>query len=85
MKTIVAGNRDVLKEYKYFKCNICGWIGKAEKGEYHYCGNQIDGDDWKITCPCCGKTARSVQSEEELKSIISQEAINDAYWERWDG
>lgn len=29
MKTIIEGNRDIRKAYKYFKCRICGWAGKA--------------------------------------------------------
>ena len=85
MKTIVAGNREILKEYKYFKCIICGWVGKAEKEEYQYCGNQIDGDNWKVVCPCCGKTAWDIQNEKELKLVISQEAKNDAYEDQWYG
>ena len=83
MKTIIAGNPNILKEYRYFKCDICGWVGKAEKGEYQYCGNQLDGDNWKVVCPCCGKTAWDIQSEEELKFIISKEAKDDAYINQW--
>ena len=36
MKTLKEGNKEALKEYKYFKCRKCGWIGKAEKSEYKY-------------------------------------------------
>ena len=34
MKTIVAGNIDILKGYKYFECKKCGWVEKADKNEY---------------------------------------------------
>jgi uncharacterized C2H2 Zn-finger protein len=34
MKTIIAGDRDTLKGYKYFECKKCGWVGKADKDEY---------------------------------------------------
>lgn len=40
MKTIVDGNLEVTKEYKYFECLNCGWIGKADKTEYKYCATK---------------------------------------------
>jgi len=31
MKTIIKGNAELVKDYKYFECKKCGWVGKAEK------------------------------------------------------
>lgn len=36
MKTIIQGNADLAKDYKYFECKRCGWAGKAAKDEYEY-------------------------------------------------
>lgn len=58
MITIVQGDKDVLKDYRYFQCRICGWAGKAEKDEYNY-GDQREPDCW-MKCPCCKGTAHEV-------------------------
>lgn len=73
METIVKGNLDKLKEYKYFKCNRCGWIGKASKNEYVYCGNQQDGDAWSVKCPYCKYTVYDIQNERLLSLVIQAE------------
>lgn len=39
MTTIIEGNKEFLKKTKYFRCNTCGWTGKADIGEYEYCGS----------------------------------------------
>lgn len=84
MKTIIQGNKDLLKEYKYFYCDRCTWTGKAERKEYIYCGNQIEGDEWKVECPCCGAVAYSIQDKKKLAVVQAEERkIEDAdYWER---
>ena len=51
-------------EYTYnkmirFECEQCGCLFDANKNEYKYCGNQIEGDDWKMTCPYCKNTVYS--------------------------
>lgn len=83
MKTIIQGNIGLLKEYKYFQCPCCGWIGKAEKAEYKYCGNQIDGDAWKVWCPCCDGPAYDITDKNTLEKAIAEEIkINSGnYWE----
>ena len=83
MTTIIQGNKDLLKEYKYFQCPRCGWIGKAEKTEYKYCGNQIDGDAWKVSCLCCDNTAYDITDKHTLEKAIAEEIkINSGnYWE----
>ena len=79
MKTILPGNKDLLKEYKYFYCNRCGWAGKAERKEYLYCGNQRDGDEWKVECPCCGAAAYTIQDKKKLAAVQAEEQkINNA-------
>ena len=50
MKTIMQGNAERAKEYKYFECSKCGWIGKAEKGEYEYHSDQYQGSWCRIKC-----------------------------------
>lgn len=69
MKTIIEGNRDIRKAYKYFKCRVCGWAGKAEKGEYNE-GDQREPGAW-VRCPCCGiNTADEVTNTTELNRLI---------------
>lgn len=33
MKTIIQGNADLAKDYKYFECKRCGWAGLARRRE----------------------------------------------------
>ena len=81
MKTIVSGNKDALKEYKYFECKRCGWAGKADKTEYTYCGDQREGDNWKVKCPCCAGAAHFVEGV-RLQFLRTLEQKNDInYWE----
>ena len=82
MKTIIQGDLSVLKEYTYFNCTRCGWAGKAELGEYEYCGSQIEGDDWRVPCPCCGTFAYTIKDKSTLARIIKEEnKIDNDYWE----
>lgn len=39
-----------------FECKECKTIFEADKGEYEYCGCQIEGDEWKAECPLCHNT-----------------------------
>lgn len=73
MTTIIEGNLEVAKEYKYFECLKCGWAGKADKTEYTYCGDQKEGDCWSIKCPCCGSKAYDIQQRNRLAQIIDEE------------
>lgn len=73
MTTIIQGNKELLKEYKYFKCSTCGWIGKANKDEYKYCGDQCEGDEWFVKCLCCGRRAYSVQNGKDIMAIKAKE------------
>ena len=29
MKTIIKGDAELVKDYKYFECKKCGWAGKG--------------------------------------------------------
>lgn len=84
MKTIIQGNLEALKEYKYFECKTCGWIGKAEKSEYEYCGDQHEGDSWRSYCPCCKHRMFSIEDRHRLEQIIAMEQrknkYKDDYW-----
>nr|DAD58779.1 MAG TPA: LysW [Caudoviricetes sp.] len=75
MVTIVQGNKDVLKDYRYFKCGTCGWAGKAEKGEYNH-GDQREPECW-MKCPCCGRTAHEVISRSEIQLLMEKEKENN--------
>lgn len=85
MKTIVEGNLEVAKEYKYFECLNCGWVGKADKTEYIYCGDQREGDCWSVKCPCCGLKTYDIQQRNKLNQIIDKEIKmqqqESNYWE----
>ncbi len=85
METIIEGNLEVTKEYKYFECLNCGWAGKADKTEYTYCGDQREGDCWSVKCPCCGHRAYDIQQRNRLSQIIGKEIKmqqkESNYWE----
>lgn len=75
MVTIVQGNKNVLKDYRYFKCRTCGWAGKAEKGEYNY-GGQREPECW-MKCPCCKNTAHEVTAQSEIQLLMEKEKENN--------
>ena len=77
MITIIEGNEDFLKKTNYFRCNTCGWTGKADIGEYEYCGSQIEGDDWRVLCPCCNRLAYTIKDEECLAGVKDLESKRD--------
>lgn len=78
MKTLKEGNKEVLKEYKYFKCRKCGWIGKAEKGEYTYIpGEYIYPGYYICTCVCCNGDANEVKESDENYKIIKELDMNE--------
>ncbi len=79
MKTIIQGNKDVLKEFKYFQCIVCGWVGKAEKSEYECTGD----NNFKVECPCCSRDTYNVLDKEILETIKKQEQKNDEYENNW--
>ena len=54
MIIIKQGDPDAIKNYKRFKCNRCGCIWKAEKGEYKF-GSQYNEGYYHMPCPTCGK------------------------------
>lgn len=79
MKTIIQGNKDVIKRIKYFQCKTCGWAGSAEEGEYNH------GPQWEpgcyVKCPCCKYTANEVTDPAVLHKLITQEKNHDLnYW-----
>ena len=61
MKIIREGSIDFLYRPIRFECHQCGCIFEAAKGEYEYCGNQREGDDYKISCPFCCKICYSIK------------------------
>lgn len=76
MKTIVAGNRDILKRYKYFECSDCGWVGKADKDEYSRGEAQL-GYYYTVVCPICNKLLYSINNEDRLNEIKNIEKLNN--------
>lgn len=76
MKTIIQGNAESAKEYKYFECKKCGWAGKASKDEYEYHSDQREGDWARIKCPVCHKLAYDVKDVHRLSQLQSIEQIN---------
>lgn len=76
MKTIVAGNRDTLKGYKYFECKRCGWVGKADKDEYSTKELQLN-YVYTVVCPICNNLLYSIRDEDRLNEIKSIEKLND--------
>lgn len=69
MKTIIEGDKERLKAYKYFECNKCGWAGKADKDEYKHYDNYQD-CHYYVICPCCNSEVRevSVKRRDELRN-----------------
>lgn len=83
MKTIIQGNRDAVKEYKYFTCSRCGWSGKAEKGEYQSATQYNETSYW-VRCPCCNYyCANEITEAAVLARIKQEEAKLDKadYWQ----
>lgn len=82
MKTIVQGNLEMLKKYKYFECKNCGWIGKAEEKEYKYCDDQREGDRWSSYCPLCKRLMYSIEDRHKLEQImlIESKQMSQDYW-----
>lgn len=76
MKTIVAGNIDILKGYKYFECKNCGWIGKADRDEYSTKELQLN-YIYTIVCPICNNLLYSIRDEDRLNEIKNIEKLND--------
>lgn len=76
MTTIIQGNKEMLKEYKYFECGRCGWAGRADKDEYSFWDNYQDAH-YYMSCPCCHVNIREVGKErkKELMKMIPQD-----YW-----
>lgn len=62
MKTIIEGNKERLKAYKYFECNKCGWAGKADKEEYKFIDCYQDAY-YYVVCPCCNNEAHEVSAK----------------------
>lgn len=85
MKTIVQGDKTRLLQPKYFECSHCGWVGKANKDEYEYCGNQYEGDEWKVKCACCGNIAYTVPNSDIPKyiEIENTQFISDSDYPPW--
>ena len=75
MKTLKEGNIEVLKKYKYFKCRQCGWIGKAEKGEYSYHDDGLPyGGYYTCICSCCRSLVYEVkENDKDYKMIIEMD------------
>lgn len=69
MKTIIEGDKERLKEYKYFECHKCGWAGKADKDEYKYFDCYQDAYHF-VVCPCCNNEVREVSAKrrDELRN-----------------
>ena len=68
MKTIVAGSLDRLNQVLYFKCEHCGWIGKAGKHEYTS-GTQHNEPYHYVACPCCKNQANWINDGKFLEAV----------------
>lgn len=58
MKIIKPGDKDKLKETKYFLCEYCGCEFEADKCEYNV-GEQYNETYYYHPCPTCGKNVYS--------------------------
>lgn len=76
MKTIVQGNAELAKDYKYFACEKCGWIGKANSDEYEYHCDQYQGDWCRVKCPTCRNYVYAIEDEKKLARVMSMERTN---------
>lgn len=64
MKILRDGKKELITRSRKFECDNCKCVFIADKNEYRYSGNQLDGDMWRCNCPCCGNTV--VTSEAQL-------------------
>ncbi len=55
MLILREGRRELVMQKRRFECDNCKCVFIADKNEYRYKGNQLDGDIWSCNCPCCGK------------------------------
>lgn len=55
MKIIQDGNLERITKPMRFKCNECGCVFEAEKGEYKYELSGKNEDMYKCECPYCHK------------------------------
>ena len=80
MNTIIQGNKERLKEYKYFECTQCGWAGRADKDEYRK-WDYYNASYYYIPCPCCNNDANEVDKErkQELIKIFKGQNTGE-YW-----
>lgn len=76
MKTIIQGNADLAKDYKYFECKRCGWAGKAARDEYEYHSDQREGDWARVKCPVCFGLVYDVKDAHRLSQLRSLEQTN---------
>lgn len=79
MKTIIKGNAELAKDYKYFECKKCGWAGKADRNEYEYHDDQREGDWARVKCPVCFGLAYDVKDTNRLSQLQSIEHSNRGY------
>lgn len=67
MDTIIWGDNEKAKCYKFFKCDRCGWVGRADNTEYAQEDFQLS-IYYTVKCPTCGRKAL----EEKDKELIEK-------------
>lgn len=66
--TYKEGNRQLVKNWKYFKCSYCKWEGAADSDSYKADEQYMD-IYYTLPCPCCRHNAKEVQDAEQLNKL----------------
>lgn len=64
MRILIEGQRELVMQSRKFECSNCTCVFIADKDEYRYSGNQLDGGMYSCNCPCCGNEV--ITSEDSL-------------------
>lgn len=65
VEIIKEGDTGRLKATKRFQCDECGCVFEADKDEYQS-DMQYNTAYFYCKCPCCGKWARHILTQEEI-------------------
>ena len=82
MKIIRNGDLRYARKPLQFECKNCKTVFEAEKTEYQYCGNQIEGSNYKCECPLCHKMVyynwkilTNYQKDQEKEEIAKEHVV----------
>lgn len=75
VKTFREGRQEKLKRWKVFSCNICGWIGAADKDSYKY-SSQYNEDHYYLECPYCHHSSAYEVKDSTIRNEVLQKVLS---------